>query len=229
HEVPLRDRAGYVEQRAHALTGLGRHTEAVALLEALRPTQVGGQAQVLEAIIAMSRTVQALAEGAADAPAHALQAIRLSAAVGFHSFLMSFPHWAARIVAIGLAAGVETAFLTHAVRERRLPPPDVGLPGWPWAVQVNAFGALQVRRDGQPLGSQAGKAQKKPLELLALLAVCPAGWEVEALIDRLWPSLEADAPKASLEMAITRLRKWLAVPEAVRVANGRVALHPALV
>jgi hypothetical protein len=226
HEVPERDRAGYVEQQAYALLGLGWHAEAVARLESLRATQAGGQAGILEALIALARAVQALDEGRADADAAARHAVRLCAAEGFHRFLMSFPGHAARIAAIGLDAGVETEFLTRAVRERHLVPPDPAREAWPWAVQVRVLGGLAVRRDGAPLGSAGGKAQKKPLELLALLAAHPAGLEAGVLIDALWPSLEAEAPRASLEMAVSRLRKWLDCPEAVRVADGRVALDP---
>ena len=229
HEVPERDRAGYLEQRAHVLAGLGRHAEAVALLESLRSTQVGGQRDVLEAIIAMARAVQALEAGASEGPALALDAVRRSAPLQFHRFLMSFPAWASRIAAIGLDAGVEREFLVRAVRERRLAPPTAGREDWPWMLHVNAFGGLRVRREGAPLGGQSGKAQKKPLELLALLAAWPEGIESTELVEALWPSLEADAPKASLDMAIARLRKWLGVADAVRVADGRVALHPGLV
>lgn len=229
HAVPLRDRAGYVEQRAHAFTGLGRHAEALAVLEALRPTQVGGQAEMLEALIAMARAVQALDAGAAEARPLALDAVRRAAALEHTHFLRSAPGWASRIAALALEAGVEPGFVTRAVRLRRLPPPEPWRADWPWALHVRAFGHLQVRRHGEPLQGVGGKAQKKPLELLALLAARPAGWDSAELIDRLWPSLEADAPRASLEMAIARLRKWLDLPEAVRVSDGRVALHPGLV
>lgn len=229
HEVPERDRAGYVEQQAYALLGLGRHAEALGVLEALRATQAGGQAGILEALIALAQAVQALDEGRGDGQAEALHAVRLCAAQGFHRFLMSFPQHAARIAAIGLDAGVETEFLTRAVRERRLAPPDPAREAWPWAVQVRVLGGLAVRRDGAPLGGAGGKAQKKPLELLALLAAHPAGLDADALIDALWPSLEAEAPRASLEMAVSRLRKWLDCPEAVRVADGQVMLDPRLV
>jgi hypothetical protein len=224
HAVPERDRAGYVEQQAHALTGLRRHAEAVALLESLRATQSGGQAVVLEAIVAMARAVQALDTGAVDARAAALHAVRTASAAGLHRFLLSFPAWASRIAAIALDAGVETEFLTRAIRERRLPPPEPMRAHWPWPLQVRVLGGLAVLRDGLPLGGVGGKAQRKPLELLVLLAAHPQGLDAETLIDALWPSLEAEAPRASLEMAVSRLRKWLDLPEAVRVADGRVVL-----
>lgn len=229
HEVPERDCGLYLEQRAYALLGLGRHAEAVTVLQSMRASQPGGQGEVLEAIIAMVRAVQALAAEEPDAQALALAAVRRAKACGFNRFLMSFPDWAARIAALGLAAGIETEFLTRAIRERRLPPPDATREDWPWAVQVRVLGGLALRRDGAALRSAGGKGQKKPLELLALLAAHPAGLDSETLIDALWPSLEADAPRASLEMTVSRLRKWLDLSEAVRVADGRVALNLHLV
>jgi len=232
HERPERDFAGYVELRAYALIGLGRHDEAAAVWESQRATQLSGQQDMWEVLIALSRAVKALDTGAADGPALAIEALHRAAAIQYHRYLMSLPDWAARITAIGLEAGIETEFLTRVVRERKMAPPDRSSPNWPWPLHVEAFGTLRVRRDGEPIGGQGGqggKAQRKPLELLALLAAHPEGVETDRLVDPLWPSLEADAPKASLEMAITRLRKWLGLADAVRVADGRVALHPAIV
>ncbi len=229
HEVPERDRAGYVEERAHALAGLGRHAEAVALLEGLRSSQVAGQAQVLEAIIAMAQAAQALAAGTHDLQRLVLSALDLAVAAGFSRFLMPFPAWAAEVAGIGLQAGVHTEFLHRAIRERRLPPPLRHRSAWPWPVQVWVLGRLQIHRFGVPLARPSGKVQKKPMELLALLAAHPAGLDAETLIDALWPSLDAEAPKSSLEMAISRLRKTLEMPDAVRVADGRVSLKPELV
>ncbi|NRF67953.1 hypothetical protein HLB44_13250 [Aquincola sp. S2] len=246
HEVPERDCGAYLLQRAFALLGLGRADEALAELDAMRPAQHGSQRELLEAILAQVRAIRALAAleapagrvpadataAARDTAAHdaarevALQAVRLTAAAGNRRFLSAFPQWAARLIAIGLDAGVETEFLNRAARQRRLPPPEPAREHWPWPLHVNVLGGLRVRRDGQPLAGDAGKAPRKPLELLALLAAHPAGLPAEAVIDALWPSLEAEAPRASLDMALSRLRKWLDCPEAVRVADGRIGLNP---
>jgi tetratricopeptide (TPR) repeat protein len=232
HEVPERDRAGYIEMKAIACTGLGRHAEAVATLQALRPTQDAGQRDVLEALIAMAAAVGALADADASASAARQQvahAVRLCVAAKYSRFLMSHPGWAARVAAIALDDGVCIEFVAAAVRERVLAPPEPWREVWPWKLRVRVLGGLEVRRDEALLSGIAGKAQKRPLELLVLLAAHPAGLASAELIDTLWPSLDADAPKASLQMAIARLRKWLDLPEAVRVADGRVSLHPALV
>lgn len=237
HEVPERDCGLYVEQRAYALLGLGRADEALALLATLRAAQRGSQGALLETIIAMVQAVRQLSAldggpqpadpGAQDvAHACALHAVKLAAAAGYPGFLGSFPLWASRLAAIALDAGVETEFVTRAIRQRRLPPPEPAREDWPWPLQVKLLGGYQVRRDGQPLASEGGKAPRKPQELLALLAAHPAGLGVEAVIDALWPSLEAEAPRASLDMALSRLRKWLDCPEAVRLADGRIALNP---
>lgn len=228
HEVPERERGGYVEERVYALAGLGRHDEAVAALEALRPFQGAGQADMLEAMIAMRRAHAALAAGG-DARAVVLPAIRQAAACSYLAFPGPFPEVAARIAAIGLDAGCEVEMLERAVRQRRLPPPAGAGERWPWALRVRVLGGFEIWRGAEPLAAGGGKARKKPQKLLALLAAHPAGLDGETLIDDLWPSLEADAPRASLEMTISRLRKWIDVPEAVRVADGRIALDLQLV
>jgi DNA-binding SARP family transcriptional activator len=64
------------------------------------------------------------------------------------------------------------------------------------------------------------------MDLLALLAAHPdRALPVAAVIDQLWPSLELDAPRAALDMAISRLRKLLGEPRAVEIAEGRVQLN----
>lgn len=228
HEVPERERAGYVEERCYALAGLGRHAEAIALMEGLRPTQLAGQGEVLEALIALLHAHAALAREADPRP-WVLPAVRLAAACGLHGFLHAFTESAARVAAIGLEAGCEVEMLQRAVRQRRLPPPPGAGERWPWPLRLRVLGGYELLRDGAPLAGAGGKAQKKPLRLLALLAAHPEGLDSETLIDALWPSLEADAPRASLEMTVSRLRKWLDLPDAVRVADGRVALNPHLV
>lgn len=238
HEVPERDRAGYIELRSVACTGLGRHDEALAILEGLAPTQHGGQQDVLQALIALARAVKALDAQPPDpeAQALALEAIRRCEALGFTRFLSSFPVWAARVAAIALDAGVAVEFVESALRERALPPPEPWRERWPWRLRVQVLGGLQVWRDGvlitglgaAPPGRPGAsrRPQRRPLELLAWLTAHPGGLPAETLMDMLWPSLDAEAPKASLEMAVMRLRKSLDSPEAVRVADGRIGLHP---
>lgn len=93
---------------------------------------------------------------------------------------------------------------------------------------IHLLGTRQAERDGLPLAAAA--AQRKPMDLLVLLAAHPAcKLPVAQVIDQLWPSLEMDAPRAALDMAVSRLRKLLGQPRAVAIVDGRVQLNEALV
>lgn len=93
-------------------------------------------------------------------------------------------------------------------------------------LRIHAFGPLRIELDGQAL-QIPGKAPRKPLDLLALLVAqgCRP-LDVGTVMDELWPSLDAEAPRASLDMAVLRLRKLLGMPSAVRVCEGRLSLDP---
>lgn len=226
--VPERDRGLYREQRAYALAGLRRWDEALAEFDHMRAHQKAHQARMVDVIQAVLRGAAALDRAAPDASAQALDAVRAAASVDWRRYLLVFPQWAARLAQAGLDAGCEVDFLRQAIRERRLAPPDPWRNDWPWRLRVRVLGDLRIERDDERL-STGGKAPKKPLQLLVLLAAHPGGLEQGAVIDELWPSLEANAPRASLEMAVSRLRKLLDVPDAVLVTDGRLSLNAALV
>lgn len=228
-EVPLRDRGLYLEMRAYALAGLQRWDEAEAQLQQLAAHQTGGQAAMAQTIAMALRAARAWTQHDPHARALALQAIRMAAAQKWQRLLLNFPAWAAWLAQTGLDAEVETEFVSGMVRARRLVPPDRHRSAWPWRLRVRALGPLRLERDGLPLGT-TGKAQRKPLELLALLTA-QGGQPLSAdtAMDELWPSLEAEAPRASLDMALSRLRKLLDLPDAVRWVDGHLVLDAQIV
>lgn len=228
-EVPERDQGLYREQRAYALAGLHRWDEALQEIALLRRHQNSSQGEMADAIALALRAAAAIDRREPDARAHALAAVSRAAALQWRRMLTVFPRHAARLAEIALDAGLETEFVNALIRERRLMPSDRHRARWPWRLRVHALGALRIERDGELLQA-SGKAQRKPLELLRLLTACGGGpVDADAVIDELWPSLEANAPKASLEMALSRLRKLLGVPEAVVVTDGTIALAAELV
>ncbi len=232
-EVPLRDRGAYHVLCAYALMALGRFTDATDTLDAQRPLQLGEQGGLLEVLIGLATGLGAWhASPPADrAPAQAqlCESVRRAAALQFERFLLPLPALAAQVADVALEAAVEPEFIARVVRTRRLTPADPTRADWPWRLHVRVLGPLQVLRDGQPL-TFSGKLPKKPLELLALLAAhAPQPVPLEAVMDALWPSTDAEAPKASLEAALARLRKLLDVPGAIVLADGGLRLDPRMV
>jgi DNA-binding SARP family transcriptional activator len=228
-EVPQRDRGAYHVLRSYALLALERFDEARDVLAAQQPYQRGEQGAVLSAMVGLVDGLAARRAGQPQAAALLADAIRRCAALGFERFLLPLPALAAEVAQSALDAGVETEFVSRAVRARSLAPPDAARPDWPWRLQVRVFGTQQVLRDGQPL-PWSGKRPKKPLELLALIAAQgERALPVETAIDVLWPSPEAEAPKSSLEVALVRLRKLLDVPNAVLLGDDGLRLDRRIV
>lgn len=229
-EVPRRDQGAYEVLRAYCLAALQRWSEALDVLASLRPDHQGAQGELLEVIGETVRALQALHAGDADAAPRCARVLERCAELHFNRFLLPLPAAAARLVEAGLDQGVVPEFLTATVHDRHLRPGDPTREDWPWRLKVRALGALRLWRDGLPLASPGAKGQRKPLELLALLAAHGGGpLPQQAVIDQLWPSLDADAPKASFEMAVSRLRKLLGHADLVRVADGQVGLDMARV
>ncbi|MBN8489258.1 MAG: winged helix-turn-helix domain-containing protein, partial [Burkholderiales bacterium] len=228
-DVPERDQGAYHGLRANILAAMGRFDEALAELAGLRASQTGSQAEILETMVAFVEVLARLDTQPDVALDRLGSALANAARLGYTRFLMTAPQLSARLCQLALDAGIEPEFVQSTIRDRHLAAPDPTRSDWPRPVAVQVLGPLAVSRQGSPIGS-GGKSQRKPLELLALLAAHGGGpMGTDQLIDALWPSLEADAPKASLEMAVSRLRKLLECPEAVLVSQGTVALEPALV
>lgn len=151
----------------------------------------------------------------------------------FYDSFEGHPDFRARVCMLALELGIETDFVTSLIRKCGLAPPDNAPDGWPWPLRIRALGRFALERDGSPITTE-GKGQRKPLELLRVLvahgANSPAnGMPTGELIDILWPDLEAEAPKASFDMTLLRLRKLLQVDGALRLAEGRLWLDPRVV
>lgn len=211
------------------LTALGREDEAVALAEAQTAAYEGLRSDSLQALAALARCAQAWRAGRAADPAQVQACVQLAARHGWHA-LGNFLHaQVAQLAAAALAQGVEPAFVRQMIRQRRLRAPHPEAADWPWPLRIRALGGFEVECDGQALDFGA-RPQKKPLDLLRLLvARGPAALDTHTVLDALWPEAEGDRAKASLDMALLRLRKLLGHDEALRLDHGRLGLNRALV
>jgi DNA-binding SARP family transcriptional activator len=132
----------------------------------------------------------------------------------------------AGLLARALEWGMEPDYARKLIRRRRLVPGAHAAPpeDWPWTYRVHTFGRFRLLRDEQPLGG-AGKAQRRPLELLKLL-IAHGGEQVSEarVVDALWPRIDGDSAHRSFTSALHRLRKLLGEDRAVVLHEGRVSL-----
>jgi len=137
------------------------------------------------------------------------------------------PEMVGHLLSQALQAGIATDYVCSVIKGRQLPAPAPEVEAWPWPVKIYTLGHFRVVIDGEPLTFN-GKAQKKPLELLkALVALGGRDVDFPTLVELLWPDAE-DARKSG-EMTLSRLRKLLGRADAVLIADGKLALNPALV
>jgi DNA-binding SARP family transcriptional activator len=126
-----------------------------------------------------------------------------------------------------LARGIEPEYARFFIRRWHLPPSEAGLrlEDWPWPVKVDTLGHFAVVIDDKPLRF-AGKAQRKPLELLqALIAFGGRDVREDKLAEALWPDAEADLAAQTLSVTQHRLRKLIGDAAIVR-REHRLSLDP---
>jgi DNA-binding SARP family transcriptional activator len=144
----------------------------------------------------------------------------------FYDSFDTNPRFGATMCALALENDIEPEFVRRIIEVNALAPPREAGPKWPWPVKITTLGALELTCAGAPVREQ-GKAQRKPRDLLKALIAC-GGRSVnkERLGDLLWPDADPAAASAALDMAISRLRKLLASPEAITIEDGKVGLDP---
>lgn len=135
----------------------------------------------------------------------------------------------ATMCALALEHEIEPEFVRRIIAVHGLAPPPEAGEAWPWPVRIRTLGTFALECGGKP-ANVPGKAQKKPLELLkAMIAGGGRSVDKQRLADMLWPDAEAAAAMAALDMAVSRLRKLLGLPQALRIDDGKVGFEPSLV
>lgn len=128
-----------------------------------------------------------------------------------------------------LRLGIEPDYVKSVIRRFKLRPEDATDEHWPWPVKVQTLGRFAVLLDDQPL-AYGRKVPRKPLLLLkALIAFGEYGVSEKRLTDALWPDDEGDGARHALALALHRLRRLLANPEAITVSDGVLGLNRDLV
>ena len=143
-----------------------------------------------------------------------------------YDIFTGYPEFCAKLCILALEHGIEAEFVCRLIELSNIAPPANAPESWPWAIRVHAFGGFTVQRRGETLTFE-GKTQKKPMELLkALIALGGRAIAKQKLYDLLWPDADSAAAAATLDVVISRLRKLLGVPEAIRIDEGKIGLDP---
>jgi LuxR family maltose regulon positive regulatory protein len=235
-QVPPPLRAVYLVNLAQARLQCNDYAEARRLMEEAMPLVPAGYAGEIGEMVDGIRAYEAVTSDPANTSGRLAPLAALWKRLRERQFYDSFdgyPEFGAKLCVLALEHGIETEFVRSLVTKRDLAPPPDAPEAWPWPLQIHALGGFSVRRHGEAL-SVEGKAQKKPLALLQAVVASGAtrdgrGIDVQTLIDELWPDVDAADPKASFEVTLSRLRKWLGVEGALRLVDGRLALNPRLV
>ena len=144
----------------------------------------------------------------------------------FYDTFDTNPPFGATMCALALEHNVEADFVRRIIEVHGMAAPANAGSAWPWPIRIHTLGGFELFRAGVVVAVQ-GKAQKKPFALLkALTAWGRNPVDKPRLAEFLWPDAEPGAAAASLDVAISRLRKLLTLPQAIRIDDGKVGLDP---
>jgi len=217
---------------AEILADCGDERKCIAHLQTLRDIARGIDNRHLEFTCLVGFAQMALAHGRQRTGLAALRrGLELGREYGYVHFFGWRPAAVARVLAQALEAGIEPDYAKSLIKRRGLVPeqPPLGVEGWPWTYRVQTFGGFRLLRHDQPLGAAgektAGKAKKRPLELLKLL-IAYGGEQVSEsrVTDALWPRIDGDSAHRSFTSTLHRLRKLLGEDRAVTLHEGRLSL-----
>jgi ATP/maltotriose-dependent transcriptional regulator MalT/DNA-binding SARP family transcriptional activator len=130
-----------------------------------------------------------------------------------------------RLCRLALENKIEPEYVRRLIRTYRLRPPEGSEPleQWPYGARIYTLGRFAVFRDGLPVIFE-GRTHKKPLDLVkALIALGGTDVAEQRLCDALWPGAEGDAARASLKMALHRLRSIVG-HETIIVRESKLSL-----
>jgi DNA-binding SARP family transcriptional activator len=207
---------------ARALAGHGDALEWPGHVEAARAIGCSMGSRVVECLCLEAEARADLERGGeACDTGRIASALALGAALDGATWNVAGPQANAALYQHALARGIEVEYVRRTIRRLRLAPPEpaTAVESWPWPIRVYTLGRFEILCDDRPLRA-AGKAQRKPLELLKCLLAC-GGQAVnqDRVTDALWPLAEGDAADQALRTTLHRLRKLLGHEHAVRLED----------
>jgi LuxR family maltose regulon positive regulatory protein len=212
---------------AQILAECGDERACLAHLERLREIVETIDSRHLEFACLLGSAQIALGHGRKRVGLNLLEsALKLGREHGYRHFLWWCPNRIGNVLVHAIEAGIEPEYAKSLVRARALVPDESPLhvDQWPWMFRLQTLGGFRLLKNDEPL-LRAGKAQRRPLELLRVV-IAHGGEEVsEARItDAMWPRVEGDSAHRSFTSALHRLRKLLGEDRALVLHEGRLSL-----
>ena len=131
-----------------------------------------------------------------------------------------------KVLVVALSHGIQKKYVHALVAKHHLVPKGPGLTAeeWPWPVKIYTLGSFHVSVNGvNPFGGR--KPQRKPLELLKLLAASGGRSIPEHFAaDQLWPEMDGDATRANMKTTLYRLRQLIG-SQAIEFHEGTLNLN----
>jgi ATP/maltotriose-dependent transcriptional regulator MalT/DNA-binding SARP family transcriptional activator len=210
-----------------ALQSTGQREAAESVLERMLALVADLRTGVLRYHVALWEAWIRLRNGEERYREPLAEALALGRREGYLNNYFWWPPMMSELCAAAIGQGIEVDYVRRLVAARGLPPPDEAAPdAWPWPLAIRALGRFEVLRDGAPI-TFAGKAQKKPLELVkALVALGGEGVDAARLAAILWPDATGDAAKVSFDSTLYRTRKLIGLDAALVLNEGKLSLDP---
>jgi two-component SAPR family response regulator len=223
-ECPPPMRAVYVVNEAQARLLIDDFATALRLLRQAVAMVPAHYVDEVREMIALVEAYQAIVAGQSDGRELLANAWATTRERQFYDIFDGYPEFCAKLCVLALEHDIEVEFVRSLIEAHNIAPPASAPESWPWSIHVRALGGFTVRLRGGPLAVE-GKAQKKPMELLkALIALGGRAVPKQKLQEMLWPDAESAAATAALDMVISRLRKLLGEPDAIRVEDGKISI-----
>jgi len=206
----------------------GRSAESLEHLDRADAIARRMDSALVSARVAMSRAHVELALGHTEAGLGALRlGLRLAREHGYDCLLRWSRGMMSSLCERALREGIETALVARWIRRWRFRPSSGAVLGWPWRLEVYTLTReFRVLREGQRI-TFAGKAQRRPLELLqALIAFGGKQVPEQVLCEALWPDSDGDSAHQALSTTLHRLRKLIG-SDAIERSDLALSLTPA--
>lgn len=230
--APKRVRVVYWTLAASVLIRQRRYDEALDRFALAKASSGVAYAGLFDRAMALAEACRALTEGQPDLPERLADYFARARATSAYQTSQFNSDELNQLAHAALERGIEVEYAQELIRRRRFKPLGEAPALWPWAVRIRTLGSAEIRINDEALKS-TGKAQRKPLELINLLAgfgeTAYSGVAVDRLIESLWPDVEAEDPKGTFDITLHRLRKLLGVENALVLNDGRLAFNRELV